>query len=267
MTQNDPVIQSRAELDILLANLETAVKVKSRACFFSWVQGVFQGLVAHEALVCAMPHPGASRLRFDWLGSYPIAEERFGQLCRGDGGLLHHLVTAWKRGGCVPVLLDATPSPDPPMEPVVELLQRMDLVNVAVHGLTGLDGNPVGFFAFFQLPTAPSARDARMLELIVPYLHSAWLCANCERTAPAGVHRITAREILTTREAQVLEWVKRGKSNHEIADILSISRLTVKNHVQKILRKLDVQNRAQAVARGIALNLTRNNIFDKHPQA
>ena len=28
------------------------------------------------------------------------------------------------------------------------------------------------------------------------------------------------------------------------------------NHVQKILRKLDVQNRAQAVARGISLNLT-----------
>ena len=265
MTQNDAVIQSRAELDVLLANIETAVEVKSRAGFFSWVQGVFQAIVAHEALVCAMPHPGASGLRFDWLGSYPIAEERFGQLCRGDGGLLHHLIRAWKRGGCVPVLLDVTSILEASMDPVVGILQRMDLANAAIHGLPGVDGNPVGFFAFFQLPTAPSTRDARMLELIVPYLHSAWLCANRERAAPAGVHRITAREILTTREAQVLEWVERGKSNHEIAEILGISRLTVKNHVQKILRKLDVQNRAQAVARGIALNLTRNNIIGKHP--
>ena len=64
------------------------------------------------------------------------------------------------------------------------------------------------------------------------------------------------REILTAREIEILNWVEKGKSNNEIAQILSISHLTVKNHVQKILRKLNVQNRAQAVARGISLNLT-----------
>ena len=59
------VIQSRTELDVLLANIEAAVKVKSRACFFSWVQGVFQGIVAHEGLLCAMPLPGAGGLHYD----------------------------------------------------------------------------------------------------------------------------------------------------------------------------------------------------------
>ena len=85
MMQNDAVIQGRAELDILLANIETAVKVKSRACFFSWVQGVFQGIVPHEGLVCAIPHPATRGLRFDWLGSYPIPEEHFAELSRSDG--------------------------------------------------------------------------------------------------------------------------------------------------------------------------------------
>lgn len=254
------VIQSRTELDVLLVNIEAAVKVKTRACFFSWVQGVFQGIVAHEGLVCAMPHPGARGLRHDWLGSYPIAEEHFTELCRRDG-VVRQLVTAWRRGGCVPLSVGAASSLDPATEAMADTLRRMDLANAIVHGLAGLDEHPAGFFAFFKLPAALSARDARMLELTVPYLHSAWLCANCDRTAQAGVHRTEAREILTAREAQVLEWVERGKSNHEIADILSISRLTVKNHVQKILRKLEVQNRAQAVARGIALNLTRNNVL------
>jgi len=261
------VIQSRTELDVLLVNIEAAVKVKSRACFFSWLQGVFQGIVAHEGLVCAMPDPGARGLCFDWLGSYPIAEEHFTELC-GRNGILHHLVAVWRRGGCVPLAVGVTSSLDAAMEPMVATLRRMDLTNAMVHGLAGLGEHPAAFFAFFKLPAPVCARDARMLELTVPYLHSAWLCANnCERTASATVHRIETREILTTREAQVLEWVERGKSNHEIAEILSISRLTVKNHVQKILRKLDVQNRAQAVARGIALNLTRSDALSGRPPA
>jgi hypothetical protein len=43
--------------------------------------------------------------------------------------------------------------------------------------------------------------------------------------------------------------------NADVAAILDISPLTVKNHMQKILRKLNVQNRAQAVARAIARRL------------
>jgi len=46
-----------------------------------------------------------------------------------------------------------------------------------------------------------------------------------------------------------------GKSNIEIGTILTISPLTVKNHVQKILRKLNVQNRTQAVGRALALRI------------
>ena len=61
--------------------------------------------------------------------------------------------------------------------------------------------------------------------------------------------------LITPREVEILGWIRNGKSNEEIGRILDISPLTVKNHVQKILRKLNVQNRAQAVARGIALRL------------
>jgi len=62
--------------------------------------------------------------------------------------------------------------------------------------------------------------------------------------------------MLTAREIEVLNWIEKGKSNNEIAQILAISHLTVKNHVQSILRKLNVQNRAQAVATSLSLQLT-----------
>jgi DNA-binding CsgD family transcriptional regulator len=61
--------------------------------------------------------------------------------------------------------------------------------------------------------------------------------------------------ILSKREIQVLHWVRNGKTNTEIGQILGISPPTVKNHVQKIMRKLNVNNRAQAVGKSATLRL------------
>ena len=53
---------------------------------------------------------------------------------------------------------------------------------------------------------------------------------------------------LTNRETQILTYVAEGNSNKEIARILAISEQTIKNHVSAILRKLNVNDRAHAVA-------------------
>jgi DNA-binding CsgD family transcriptional regulator len=64
-----------------------------------------------------------------------------------------------------------------------------------------------------------------------------------------------AASVLTVREQDILKWIYLGKSNFEIGAILKISPLTVKNHVQKILRKLNVVNRTQAVGRSLELRI------------
>ena len=60
---------------------------------------------------------------------------------------------------------------------------------------------------------------------------------------------------LSEREAEVLRWVAAGKTNAEIGSILNISSFTVKNHMQRVFKKLNVLNRAQAVSRLKALRL------------
>jgi two-component system response regulator DegU len=53
---------------------------------------------------------------------------------------------------------------------------------------------------------------------------------------------------LTQRETQILNYIAQGNSNKQIAYILNISEQTIKNHVSSILRKLNANDRAHAVA-------------------
>ena len=64
-------------------------------------------------------------------------------------------------------------------------------------------------------------------------------------------------EQLTAREAEVLGLLAAGRSNQRIAEELVVSLDTVKKHVSRVLDKLGVANRTEAVARARALGLLR----------
>jgi DNA-binding NarL/FixJ family response regulator len=67
---------------------------------------------------------------------------------------------------------------------------------------------------------------------------------------------------LSAREIEVLDCVAQGLSNKEIADELYVTEQTVKNHMTSVLRKLDVNDRVQAV-----LFAVKNGWMEIGPQA
>ena len=62
---------------------------------------------------------------------------------------------------------------------------------------------------------------------------------------------LTASELLTPRELEVLAEISAGRSNKAIARTLGISLHTVKFHIESLLRKLGARTRAEAVAKAL----------------
>jgi two-component system NarL family response regulator len=65
------------------------------------------------------------------------------------------------------------------------------------------------------------------------------------------------RSALTQRELEILEMVVRGLTNKQIGNALGISENTARNHINSVIRKLDVSGRTEAATAAIQQGLVR----------
>lgn len=68
-------------------------------------------------------------------------------------------------------------------------------------------------------------------------------------------HSEAYRRSLTERELECLQIVAKGLSNHEAANVLGLSKATIRTHLEHIYQKLDVCNRVEAVTEGLRQGL------------
>ena len=91
----------------------------------------------------------------------------------------------------------------------------------------------------------------------IPILHAicaqAW-CKHLHLMRPADDF-IELLPSLTPRECETLRWVKIGKSNDQISEILNISERTVQHHLTTVMQKLGVSNRVSAVVAALQRGL------------
>jgi DNA-binding NarL/FixJ family response regulator len=90
-------------------------------------------------------------------------------------------------------------------------------------------------------------------ELLLEIASAARLPAASQRGRPQW--NLPPLAPLTTRERQVLQHIAGGQTNRQIAASLNVSPATARNHVEHILRKLEVADRTQAAVRALELGL------------
>ena len=85
-----------------------------------------------------------------------------------------------------------------------------------------------------------------------PVIH---LCRANGHARPAQPAATAIRHPLTNRESQILKRLCRGEGTEQMATELAITVTTVRNHVQRLIHKLGVHNRAEAIALAFQVGL------------
>jgi transcriptional regulator EpsA len=249
---------SIADSNAMVAALTDAVAVRRRFQFFAWTQGHLQSLLPHGVLVCGMPRGTGTGMFFDYFHNVPLPTQALSKLCHPRDGVAVGMLEAWCAHGGDPLIVQAGQSRTAGL---YAQLQELGLGATLAHGIPfeQSTAGAHGFFAFVSLRNAPGTRESAIASMAVPFLFSTYCRALSRDRTPSLVTDAPADSALSEREVEILHWVREGKSNHEIGMVLSISPLTVKNHIQRILKKLQASNRTQAVTKAISLRLLRGD--------
>ena len=252
------------ELESLGLILEFSLKVHTTHQFYCWTQGVLQNLIRHELLICALRKGESSSFHVDSFSTTGTQSALINGLFSQDTSLVPHLMKAWENNHLQPVVLDIRKEGLVADSGLGRELNRIEASEVLIHGTHDAYGKFLSLFIFASRPGTNASGKANLVKLLVPSMHAAWVHTQLIRPSTMSSSPIDSkdRSALTPREKDILNWIYRGKSNIEIGLILGLSPFTVKNHVQKILRRLNVLNRAQAVGKALALRL-----FDGTAQA
>jgi len=276
---NDAVLLSPEQAQAVVRLVEGAPAVRRRYQFFVWTQSQMQALLPHQLLVCGAYQRQRRALVLDAFHNVVLPADLLQTLTDVNSPLLQALQQAWLDGRGKPraVPLAGLAALGGAAAPAAQGLQRaLGWTHLLVHATSRpqrLNEIETLFIVGAAGALDGPQQDQRCacLELVLPHLHSTWqrtaateLELDGHGPAPA-LQPVRRREavppvarqsaVVTVREQQILRWVREGLSNQEIAEVLAISPLTVKNHVQKILRKLNAGNRAQAVALALARHL------------
>ena len=245
------------QIESIVLNLDASLRVHARAHFFSWTQGLLQSLIRHELLICTLCLGKPPAFRADGFSMTVPEPAQFSDLYLRDTAVAPALLKAWEERRYQPVTVEVSATSFAGGAFAREL-ERLGATQLLVHGMHDADGRALSLFVFACRPGTAGPRQAYLAQLLAPSMHAAWTRTQLQqrRAENGGAgERPGGGSILTVRELDILKWIYLGKSNYEIGAILKISPLTVKNHVQKILRKLNVVNRTQAIGKSLELRL------------
>jgi transcriptional regulator EpsA len=244
--------------------IESSVLVRRRYQFFVWSQSKLGVLLPHQIAVCGAYQRASKELLFEAFNSITVPPPLLKLLTDARSTLMQQIVGAWmeRHGRALVIPVNELSG----LLSVVEreALRQLGIEELLVHGVSRPQrpAELESLFIFTSPNTRSTLAQQAYLEMLLPHLHATYLRALSTESDMAGPSAKVPpsgaparRGPITDRECQILGLVREGKSNQQIGELLGISPLTVKNHVQKILRKLGAVNRAQAVARAMNMEL------------
>lgn len=236
-----------------------SVDIRTHFDMLAWLQGDMQRYVPHDILIATWGNFELGTLQHDVISTLDGVRSNDADT-QTVTPLMRRLHTRWNELGRRPFSLNTRqpyflPGDGHLNNAVGDALQTM--CSAIVHGIVDERGNHHCLYVGFSARSAFGDVECGAMAAVLPYIDTALRQVthlphqSRQRRRLADmvepVHK--PQYNLTERESEVLHWVAHGKTNPEIAMILDISAFTVKNHMQRVFKKLDVTNRAQAVSK------------------
>jgi transcriptional regulator EpsA len=236
-----------------------AVNVRSHFDVLVWLQGDIQRYLPHDIMVASWGDFDTGSVHHDIISTLEGVRSLDSNAAKLTP-LMQQLFSRWSNYGNKPFGLNVGESgfvlADTGLQCALgNALQNMR--SAMVHGINDERGSHDCLYVTFSAREEFSDDERGAMAMILPYIDTALRqVAHLPHQAHATINvasslgsRFLKEHDLTEREVEILDWIAMGKTNPEIGSILDISAFTVKNHVQRVFKKLDVSNRAQAVSK------------------
>ena len=239
-----------------------AIDIKNHEEFLFWAQGALQKFLPHDVMIAAWGDFSLGIIYYDIISDIPGARTHLMQK-KEMAAFLKRLYFYW-------ISKDKTPSHVVAERTIIrcrdirheKLRSHMQSMKTAlVHAIKDVRGGSDSLYVLLSSKATVAPKTRQTFHQILPYLDATLRQIEHLPHHDLVDYEVSAEEVindpglniesilkLSDRESEIMGWVCSGKTNDEIGSILSISAFTVKNHLQRIFKKLQVVNRSQAVA-------------------
>jgi transcriptional regulator EpsA len=231
--------------------------VRSHRELLVWLQGDMQQFLPHEIMIAAWGDFSSGAVKYEVISAIAGVQSHASNPATLIP-LLTGLFSRWANLGKSPLAIKAGAGgfvlEDTGLACALgSALQTMS--SALVHCICDERGSHDCLYVTFSSHKRADAAMRGAMLMVLPFIDLALRQIehtphpNTSLQAEPVAAQLLEQHDLSEREVQVLHWVAQGKTNVEIGAILNISGFTVKNHMQRMFKKLSVSNRAQAVAK------------------
>ena len=261
---NAPSSPSPEDLARYYLLITEVLGVRRHIDLMHWLQGEVQYYLPHDIMVAAWGDFHLGLIHYDVVSALPGVRSE-SAMAEAITPLLTGLFGRWIAQDRKPFALNGgedgfTWENVVKQGPIGDAMRTMR--SSLIHGISDQRGRHDCLYVLFSASPQRHLNERTALKFLLPHIDTALrqveLLPNqySSGKTPATAQTVEAHEdvaandngLLTEREAEIMKWVAMGKTNGEIGSILDVSSFTIKNHMQRIFKKLDVFNRAQAVS-------------------
>ena len=241
--------------------IKEVFEIRRHVDLMLWLQGDVQHFLPHDILVAAWGDFNLGLIHYDVISAMPdvrlenAADEAITSLL---SGLFNRWISQDKKPFAMHFGETGFNWDGSPNQAHIERAMKT-MRSSLIHGIGDERGRHDCLYLLFSSSTRSHRNERSSLRFLLPYIDIALrqveLLPNRYVSTKGQVREVLTEvaetpdgAVLTDREAEIMKWVAMGKTNAEIGGILNVSPFTIKNHMQRIFKRLDVFNRAQAVA-------------------